>query len=71
MAAVRETEGGVEKHLKGILRPVSQAIPLDDPATFLGVPDEASSKPTLLKGRLGSMSKVERIPKAYHPVTHR
>ena len=40
-----------------------------DPSTVLGVPDEASSssKPTLLKGRLGSMSKAVRNPKAYSP----
>ena len=42
-----------------------------DPATAFGVPDEASSKPTLLKGRLGSGHMAERIPKADHPFTHR
>ena len=31
--------GGVEKHLKGILRPVSQAIP---PRSLVGVPDETT-----------------------------
>ena len=40
--------GGVEKHLKGILRPVSQAIP---PRSLVCL-TKHQSKPTLLKGRI-------------------
>ena len=61
------TEGGIEKHLKGILRPVSQAIP---PRLFVCLTRHLS-RPSLLKGRLSRRSKVERIPKADSPLSHR
>ena len=67
LAAPCRLQGGVEKHLKGILRPVSQAIP---PRSLVCLTKHLSSS-TLLKGRLGRESKAVRNPKAGHPLSHR